>query len=224
MSAREEILAAVRAAHAGEVRPDLEVPRNYRSTGGPVDGPDDVEGMMELFAGRVRDYRAGLTRCTPAGLHRAVIDVLDGAAPVLVPDGLGQDLGLDVDLDLPDATDGHGLSHAELDTVAAVVTTATVAIAATGTIVLTHGPGQGRRAVSLVPDLHVCIVTTDRIVPDVPDAIARLDAAHPQTWISGPSATSDIELNRVEGVHGPRTLRVVLVGAHTDTAPGSEPG
>ena len=92
------------------------------------------------------------------------------------------------------------------------MTEASVGIAETGTLVLEHGSGQGRRAISLVPDRHVCIVRVDRIVPDVPDALAVLDPGCPQTWISGPSATSDIELNRVEGVHGPRNLHVIVVG------------
>ena len=92
-----------------------------------------------------------------------------------------------------------------------MVTEAAVGIAETGTVVLDHGPGQGRRVISLLPDLHVCIVHEHQVVPDVPDALVRLDPLRAQTWISGPSATSDIELSRVEGVHGPRRLHVVLV-------------
>jgi L-lactate utilization protein LutC len=109
-------------------------------------------------------------------------------------------------------TDDPRLPAGDLDHVDAVVTTAALGIAVTGTIVLNHGAGQGRRALSLVPDRHVCVVTADQVVADVPDAVRALDPTRPMTWVSGPSATSDIELDRVEGVHGPRTLHVVLVG------------
>ncbi|QRP49376.1 LUD domain-containing protein [Amycolatopsis sp. FDAARGOS 1241] len=191
MTARDAILGAVRSALASADRADAAVPRGYRAVPAPAD-------VVELFATRVVDYRATLTRCAPSDVPGVVRTTLGPARSVLVPDGFPYPVE-----GLPDADD--------LDTVDAVVTTAAVGIARTGTLVLDHGPGQGRRALTLVPDTHVCVLPTTRIVPGVPDAIDLLDPARPQTWISGPSATSDIELNRVEGVHGPRNLHVILV-------------
>ena len=192
-SARDEILGQVRAALVGTA-PAARPPIPHGSTA------DDV---VALFAERVADYRAVVERCT----RRQLSARLKAALPegrVVVPAGLS--------VTVPDAVVDDGLSAADLDACAAVVTDATVGIAETGTIVLDHGPGQGRRAITLVPDVHVCIVRADQVVADVPDAMPRLDPAKPLTWISGPSATSDIELDRVEGVHGPRTLHVLLVG------------
>lgn len=196
MSAREEILGRVRAALEGADRSDVVVPRGYRS----ATPPDDV---VDLFCERVADYRAVVTSCSEDEVTERIVEALGPASRVVRPEGL--------DWDVPEAVVDDGLSAAALDQVDAVVTGATVGIAATGTIVLTHGPGQGRRALSLVPDLHVCIVRAGQVVADVPSAFALLDPDRPTTWVSGPSATSDIELNRVEGVHGPRNLHVLVV-------------
>jgi len=201
MSAREEILARVRAALAEADTAPVQVPREYRtSLSGEV---PSGEGLLDLFAERVEDYRATLVRCSPDAVTDTVRSALADSQRVVVPDGFGYDV--------PGGISDTGLTAAELDEVDAVVTEAAVGIAVTGTIVLTHGTGQGRRALSLVPDLHVCVIRADQVVPGLPDAVRLLDPSSPQTWISGPSATSDIELDRVEGVHGPRTLHVVLV-------------
>ncbi|KQT94027.1 lactate utilization protein C [Marmoricola sp. Leaf446] len=199
MSARDDVLARVRAATATAVAPPLERPV-VQSRPGDVD----------LFVERVADYRAVVERCTPEELGARLAEVV-GERRVVVPDGLLEVLDQG-GLVLPGAVADDGLAATELDRLDGVVTAATVGIAETGTIVLDHGPGQGRRAVTLVPDLHVCVVRADQVVADVQDAVARLDPARPHTWISGPSATSDIELDRVEGVHGPRQLHVVVVG------------
>ena len=193
--AREEILGRVRAALVRADPAPVAVPRGYRAR--RYDG--DPVG---LFCERVADYRAEVIRCAGAEVEATIAAALDGVRAV-VPEGLPWDVA--------DAVPDTGLSAGELDRLDAVVTGATVGIAETGTIVLTHGPGEGRRALSLVPDLHVCVVRADQVVASVPEAVAQLDPGRSQTWISGPSATSDIELSRVEGVHGPRTLRVVVV-------------
>jgi L-lactate dehydrogenase complex protein LldG len=196
VSAREEVLARIRAAVAGSAP----VP----PTPDPVVRPDAGLDLVELFVERVADYRAVVERCPAGEVVARVAAALPAGAAVVVPDGLG--------FDVPGAVADTGQSPAGLDALDAVVTLATVAVAETGTIVLDHGPGQGRRALSLVPDRHVCVVRADQVVADVPDALAVLDPTRPQTWISGPSATSDIELDRVEGVHGPRHLHVIVVG------------
>lgn len=198
MSAREEILRNVRRALAAADRSEVTVPRGYRDTAAP-----DVD----LFVERVADYKADVVRCASDEVEARIAAALPAGARVVVPDGLPWQVPGAV----PDAAADGRLSSADLDAVDAVVTAATLGVATTGTIVLSHGPGEGRRALTLVPDLHVCVVREDQVVADVPDAVALLDPVRPTTWISGPSATSDIELNRVEGVHGPRTLHVIVV-------------
>ncbi len=189
VTARDEILRRVREATAGVEAPA----RPPLGPSGPV--------SVDLFAERVADYRAVVERCTPDQLEARVAEAVAGR--VIVPEGLG--------VSVADALDDTDLTSAELDRIDTVVTEARVGIAETGTIVLDHGPGQGRRALTLVPDRHVCIVRADQVVADVQDAVALLDPSRPLTWISGPSATSDIELDRVEGVHGPRNLHVIIV-------------
>ena len=196
MSARDDVLAAVRAALSHTDRNSPPVPRGYRAS-----AHDDVD-LSGLFAERVADYQATVVRCSSAVVEKAITAALDGARTI-IPHGLPWAV--------PDADLDTGQSAAELDSYDTVVTGATVGIALTGTIVLDHQAGQGRRALTLVPDLHVCVVRTDQIVYGVPDALPRLDPRRPQTWVSGPSATSDIELTRVEGVHGPRRLHVLVV-------------
>jgi L-lactate dehydrogenase complex protein LldG len=195
VSARDDILAGVRRALRAADTSPVHVPRGYRQT-----RPADVD----LFVERVADYRAVVVRCGSQDVEARIADALPEGARVLVPEGLPWHVA--------DAVADDGLSALDLDKVDAVVTGATVGIAETGTIVLSHGPGQGRRALTLVPDLHVCVVRVDQVVADVPDAFRLLEAHRPTTWISGPSATSDIELDRVEGVHGPRGLHVIVAG------------
>lgn len=203
MKAREEILRRISSAKVAA--PSHPIRRDYAQT-------RDIPELLELFVQRVEDYKATVVRTDSDGVSAAIAKCLGGVTSVVVPPGFNTSWvpsGFDIVSDEP------ALSSGTLDKVDAVLTTATVGIAVTGTLVLDHTQGQGRRAVTLVPDLHVCVVTAAQVVSDVPEAVRRLSASvanrRPLTWISGGSATSDIELQRVEGVHGPRTLRVVLV-------------
>ena len=203
MTARDDVLGRVRSA----LRQAPSAARPEPSEA-PAVVPVEVDDVVGLFVERVEDYRAVVVRCRPEEVAVRVREGLAGSGTVVVAAGFPEEWlpdGLDLVADDPP------LSAATLDGVDAVVTTAALGIAVTGTIVLDHGPGQGRRALSLVPDRHVCVVLADQVVTDVPDAVRRLDPLRPLTWISGPSATSDIELDRVEGVHGPRNLYVVVV-------------
>jgi L-lactate dehydrogenase complex protein LldG len=223
-AARDEVLARIRTALAssapaspapaspaqdgqaqdGQAPAGDPVPRTYR-----ISGDLDTAQLLDLLAERLRDYGCTVRRTAPSQLMTAVGEALGqrGARRIVVPAGLdltGLPAGTVIVAD-------DVLSPAALDAVDGVITGAAVAIAETGTVVLDGSPGQGRRAVSLVPDYHLCIVRAEQVVALVPEALARLDPGRPLTWISGPSATSDIELERVQGVHGPRTLEVILV-------------
>ena len=205
-SAREEVLGRIRTA-LGARRPDVGVLRDYRTT-----DERPAEQLREVLVDRLEDYKASVLRCGPDEVGATVAAALDtglgsGWDPASVvaapgvpggwrPDGLSED---------------DGRPAVELAAFAATLTGVAVAIAETGTLVLDGGPVSGRRAVSLLPDCLVCVVEAGQVVGAVPEALRRLDPNAPLTMVSGPSATSDIELERVEGVHGPRTLVVVLV-------------
>ncbi|WP_030751050.1 lactate utilization protein C [Streptomyces griseus] len=202
---RERILSRIRSAVGGAPEAP-EVPRAYLSR----HAPGDPDAVLDLLHENLADYRAHVHRADGAGLPALIGRLLEerGARTVVVPDGLPARWPAAWAAEpVPDT----GLAPADLDAVDAVVTGCALAVAETGTIVLDGGPGQGRRALTLVPDLHVCVVREDQVVASVPEALPRLDPRRALTWISGPSATSDIELDRVEGVHGPRILEVVLV-------------
>ena len=214
MTSRDEVLSRIRVAigSGSDSITDASPPAapGYRTL-----GDLDEAQRLDLLAERLADYRAAVRRATRPGLAAAVGVALSEreVRRIVVPAGLDllvvlQALPPDVDLIIDD-----DLSPQDLDAIDGVITGAAVAIAETGTIVLDGSPDQGRRAITLVPDYHLCLVRADQVVELVPEAIDRLAprSGQPLTWISGPSATSDIELSRVEGVHGPRTLEVILV-------------
>jgi L-lactate dehydrogenase complex protein LldG len=224
MTARDEILSRIREAVSDVTTAPRDHPADDPPAGDqlPVPGAESSSGAvpdetLDLFVDNVADYRATVVRTTPEQLDGVLADVLSGRGcrSVAVPTGLDPSWLRRLPDTVVTVAESETTGSAQLDTIDAVVTTATVGIAVTGTIVLDHGPGQGRRELTLVPDTHVCVLQARDIVHDVSDAVARLrpgpGGARPLTWVSGPSATSDIELERVEGVHGPRTLVVVLV-------------
>lgn len=206
-TAREVILGRIRDA-LGPAPLIPAITRHY-ATGSDL----DAHAVIERFAERVDDYRATVHRTDHAGLAGTLATIVagSGATRVGVPAGLDADWLTALPDDVEVVRDRASDDTAALDTLQLVITGSAVGIAETGTIVLDASPDQGRRALTLVPDHHVCIITTDQIVHTVPQALPRLDPTRPLTMISGPSATSDIELDRVEGVHGPRTLDVIVV-------------
>jgi L-lactate dehydrogenase complex protein LldG len=214
VNAREEVLARIADAHRAAPPPNLryeDISREYRTT-----SDSSAEVLTELLIDRLVDYRALVRRCSLDDLGATIAHALAERGTHTMAVAAGLDPSWTSNLSVSVLTDGLSeddqLSVSELDGVDGVITVCAVAIAETGTLILDGAPGQGRRILTLIPDYHLCVVFTDQIVPDVPQALARLKATRPLTMISGPSATSDIELNRVEGVHGPRTLEVIIVG------------
>jgi L-lactate dehydrogenase complex protein LldG len=203
-AARDEILALVRGALAGSA-PAEPIVRAYRRGG--ETGP----AVVDLLCERLADYKAEVRRVTADNLPRAIAETCAArsVSRLGVPPGLPHDWR-PADLEV---VEDHGLAPRELDELDGVVTACTLAIAETGTLVLAAGPDEGRRALTLVPDVHICVVRESQTVDTVPAAFAQLGplATRPLTLVSGPSATSDIELSRVEGVHGPRQLVVLVV-------------
>ncbi|MBT1002245.1 LUD domain-containing protein [Paenarthrobacter sp. DKR-5] len=205
MSARDDILARIRSA-LQDTPEAPEIPRGYRQDSGL--GEDE---LVELLVDRLIDYKAQVVVVPEAELPATLAGLLAGASSVVVPEGLdgGWLAGFD-DGDVRVDSAAAPLAVTELDAVDAVVTASAVAVAETGTIILDGSPNQGRRAISLVPDHHLCVVRAADIAGILPEALRRIEGTRPLTMISGPSATSDIELERVEGVHGPRRLDVVI--------------
>ncbi len=212
-SSRETVLNRIRASlkdvPPSEKPEDVVVDRGYLH----VDESPERE-RLERFIERVREYKAIVRIARPDGLTEAIAEscaargVKRLAVPADLPDGWAPP-GVELVRE-------PGLSNEQLDGCDGVLTAAALGIAQTGTVVLDSGPGQGRRAITLIPDYHLCVVFQDQVVGLIPEAVVKLQRAaespdRPITFISGPSATSDIELNRVEGVHGPRTLEVVVV-------------
>jgi L-lactate dehydrogenase complex protein LldG len=210
--ARSEILSAIRSANRGAADPHRaeiecgQIPRTYTQRSAV-----SRDETLALFTERLIDYDAHVVTCTPNELPSAIQDALQQhkASSVLIPEDLPRDV-------LPaglSATPDTNLSAAELDHFDAAVTLCTLAIAETGTLVLQGLAGQGRRATTLVPDIHVCILRAEDVVATVPEAFERLasTATRPLTFVSGPSATADIEMTRIKGVHGPRQLHILLV-------------
>ena len=205
MNARDTVLGRVRGALELAPATPVEIPRDYRRGRNlPADE------RLGLLVDRLVDYQAAVHRCTADETAATIAGALHarGAQRVGVPDGLDRSWLADFDGEVE--VDTADVPAAQLDRLDGVVTSSAVTCAETGTIFLDAGADQGRRALTLIPDLHVCVVDLSAVVAGVPEAVARLVPERPTTLISGPSATSDIELDRVEGVHGPRTLEVVI--------------
>lgn len=211
MSAREEILQRVRAATADLRETEVPVTWEYNQ-------PTPLENVLDTFEENILDYKARIQRASAGQVPEVVVEAMKelGADSVVVPDGINDTWVRALEqAEMTVLRDDPPLTHEELNRCDAVLTGSAVSAAETGTICLDHAADQGRRALTLVPDRHICVVHAESVVSDIPEVVTRLKpaavAGNPITWISGGSATSDIELSRVEGVHGPRRLFVILV-------------
>ncbi len=215
MTARDDVLARIEAAHrlAPPPRSDYtDIERRYRTS-----RDENHDQLVRLLVDRLLDYKALVRQADADQLPGVIAEALNERRVhrLIVPHGIEQswltgsasEVAPELVPDRPEVP----LGVAELDRADGVITGCALAVAETGTLILDAGAGQGRRALTLVPDYHLCVVRPADVCADVPQAMARLDLTRPITMISGPSATSDIELNRVEGVHGPRTLEVIVV-------------
>ncbi|SEN63879.1 L-lactate dehydrogenase complex protein LldG [Actinacidiphila rubida] len=214
-TSRDQILARIRTALGppADHQPPYEhaITRTYRTT----HATRTPRERTALLADNLTDYRAHVHHTTPDGLPALIARLLadHGSRTLITPTDLPPHwLSAIPPSDVEIRTDDPHLTHHDLDTTDSVVTGCALAIAETGTIVLDTGPGQGHRRITLIPDHHICVIHAPHQIHDsLPQALLHLDPTHPHTLISGPSATSDIELDRVEGVHGPRTLDAVIV-------------
>ncbi len=203
MNAKEAILGRIREIM--QDAPEVEVPREYRR-----EASDDTASRIELFTERLVDYGADVHHVTAKGIATKAAELCQAreVTSLVVPTDVPEDWLPDVEI-RPD----EGLGNEVLEATDGVMTGCSLAVAQTGTIVLDSGAKQGRRVITLLPDFHLCVVFAEQVEGIVPEALSRLksSADQPLTFISGPSATSDIELSRVEGVHGPRALAVLIV-------------
>lgn len=206
-TAKEEILNRIAAAQKQAGLPDhVDIPREYQK-----EGTLNEDELREMLVDRLEDYKADVHVTDESGLNSTLVGILKERGCSNVVYAPGMDAGLLDGFEGTITPDDNAKDPRELDAVDAVVTESHVTSAQTGTIVLESNETCGRRALTLVPDRHVCIVRKEQIVYGIPEVVSRMNPERPATWISGPSATSDIELSRVEGVHGPRDLIVVIV-------------
>jgi L-lactate dehydrogenase complex protein LldG len=212
-SSRDRVLQRIRKANLRAAVPEEPIPRSY--DGGSSQTADKT---LELFEKRLRDYDARVFPVLRGEVATKIAEILSAASRrrIAIPAGLPaewQAAGVEWVIDRPrdDDAGDHELSFDALNSVDGVMTAATVGVAVSGSIVLQHGPAEGRRVLTLLPDYHLCVIEAAQVVETLPEAFARLDRTRPVTFFSGPSATADIEMTRVKGVHGPRFLDVLLV-------------